>query len=47
MAPISRRVFLKSGAALLGVGALSVACGTKLRMRRQPASTSARQPARR
>jgi multiple sugar transport system substrate-binding protein len=29
MAPISRRVFLKSGAALLGVGALSAACGAE------------------
>lgn len=33
MAPISRRTFLTSGAALLGAGALSAACGT------QPPST--------
>jgi len=30
MAPISRRVFLKSGAALLGVGAFTAACGTEV-----------------
>ena len=29
MAPISRRAFLKSGATLLGVGALSAACGAE------------------
>src|SRR6266545_5034466 len=30
MAPISRRVFLKSGAALLGVGAFTAACGAEV-----------------